>query len=112
MRTSIIIILGIVVGLAIIGGGYDSFFSNVGKGVEKVGESGVAKSVIDKGKALISKIFEKKSVSLENRPENVSKDQMQMALRIKELTDKGEEITYDEYKELGGLVATYDKNWG
>lgn len=112
MKTTIIIILAIIVGLAIIGSGIGSFFSNVGKGVEKVGESGVAKSVIDKGKALISTIFEKQSASLENLSENVSKDQMQMALRIKEITDKGNDITYDEYKELGGLIATYEKNWG
>jgi hypothetical protein len=112
MKTVIIIILVIVVGLAITGGGMGSFFSNVGKGVEKVGESGVAKSVIDKGKSLISTIFETKSATIENLPENVTKDQMQMALRIKELTDKGKDITYDEYKELGGLVATYEKNWG
>lgn len=112
MKTTLLIILLIVVGLAIIGGGIGSFFSDVGKGVEKVGDSGVAKSVIDKGKALISTIFEKQSASLENLPENVSKDQMQIALRIKELTDKGKDITYDEYKELGGLIATYEKKWG
>lgn len=112
MKGIIIFILVILIGLAITGGSIGSFIGDVKNGAEKVGESGVAKSVIDKGKALISKIFEKKSATLENLPENITKAQMQMALRIKDLTDKGKDITYDEYKELGGLVASYEKNWG
>lgn len=112
MKTTIIIILVIVVSLALIGGGVGSFLTDEGRGAEIVGESGVVKSVIEKGKKLISSIFEKQSASLENLPENVSKEQMEIALRIKELTDKGKEITYDEYKELQNLISFYEKKWG
>jgi len=112
MKTIIIVILVIVIGLALIGGGVNSFFSDVGKGVEKVEESGIIQDVIDRGQALISDVFRDQASSVENIPEGVSLEQMQIASRIKELTDKGKEITANEYKELETLIETYERNWG
>ena len=112
MKTIIIIILAIVIGLALIGGGVSSFFSDVGKGVEKIEEAGIIQDAIASGQALISDVFKDQTASLENIPEGVSREQMQIATRIKELTDKGKEITANEYKELDTLIETYQRNWG
>jgi len=112
LKTIIIIILAVVIGLAVIGGGFGSFVGDVEKGAERVEESGVIQAVIEKGSALISEIFKNPDVTLENPPSGVSTEQMQIALRIKELTDKSKEITAAEYKELETLIQTYERNWG
>jgi len=101
----IIIILFVVIGLAVIGGGVFPFLEDVGKGGEKVVESGIFESVFEKSSAIIEDvIFEQSS--------ETSQEEMQIALRIKELNDKGTQITASEYKELQTLIETYERNWG
>ena len=111
MKTIIIVILVIVIALALIGGG-GSFFEDVEKGAEIVEDNAIVQAVIDKGKQLIVAVFEETSASLDNLPQDVSRQQMEIALRIQDLTDKGKEITASEYKELETLIETYENNWG
>ena len=103
----IIIILFVVIGLAVIGGGIFPFLEDVGKGGEKVAESGIFESVFESSSAIIEDVFEGQSSSSE-----ISQEEMQIALRIKELNDKGTQITASEYKELQTLIETYERNWG
>jgi len=107
MKTLLIIAFVVVIGLAIIGGGLVSFVEDVGKGGEKVAESGIFESVFEKSSAIIEDVISESSPS-----GGVSQEEMQIALRIKELNDKGNEITASEYKELQTLIETYERNWG
>lgn len=103
----IIIILFVVIGLAVIGGGIFPFVEDVEKGGEKVIESGIFESVFEKSSTIIEDVISEQSSS-----DEISQEQMQIALRIKELNDKGTQITASEYKELQTLIETYERNWG
>ena len=105
MKTLLIIAFVVVIGLAIIGGGLVSFVEDVEKGGEKVVESGIFESVFEKSSAIIEDVISEQAGE-------TSQEEMQIALRIKELNDKGTEITASEYKELQTLIETYERNWG
>ena len=105
MNTILIIALVVVIGLAIIGGGLFPFVEDVGKGGEKIVESGIFESIFEKSSTIIEDV-------ISNPTGETSQEEMQIALRIKELNDKGTQITASEYKELQTLIETYERSWG
>ena len=98
-----------VIGLAIIGGGVGPFVDNVEKGGEKVYQSDEFQTVLQKGKDIVSKVFD---VKLSLVDDKVSDEQLTMAKRIQQLTNKGNSMSQGEFNELRTLVNTYEKNWG
>ncbi|MGI0055893.1 MAG: hypothetical protein ACREAK_00805 [Nitrosarchaeum sp.] len=109
MKSLLIIVLITVIGLAIIGGGVGPFVDNVEKGGEKVYQSDEFQTVFQKGKDIVSKVFD---VKLSLVDDKVSDKQLAMAQRIQQLTNKGNSISQGEFNELRTLVNTYEKNWG
>ena len=109
MKTLIVIGMIIVIGLAIIGGGFGSFVGNVEEGAEKIENNEVFQKIMNKGKQIVSDFLSdeiKPSVDHE-----INDKQLEIALRIKELTDKGTSMTAKEYEELETLIQTYEGNW-
>ena len=109
MKTLLIFVLITVIGLAIIGGGVGPFVDNVEKGGEKVYQSDEFQTVLQKGKDIVSKVFD---VKLSLVDDKVSDEQFTMAQRIQQLTNKGNSMSQGEFSELRTLVNTYEKNWG
>ena len=108
MKTLLIFVLITVIGLAIIGGGVGPFVDNVEKGGEKVYQSDEFQTVLQKGKDIVSKVFD---VKLSLVDDKVSDEQLTMAKRIQQLTNKGNSMSQGEFNELRTLVNTYEKNW-
>lgn len=69
MKTIIIVVLVIVVGLAILGGGLGSFMSNVGEGTQKIKQSEQVQEI----KEQISSKIESKVAQVDNSIESVPK---------------------------------------
>ena len=109
MKALIIFILFTVVVLAIIGGGVGPFVDNVEKGGEKVYQSDEFQTVLEKGKKIASQVFDLKLSILDDK---VSNDQLAMAQRIQQLSNKGNSMSQGEFNELRTLVDTYERNWG
>ena len=65
MKILIIFLLVIVLGLAILGAGPDSFINNVSDGGEKVAQSKVVEAIIDRGSDAISDITQDDSIILQ-----------------------------------------------
>ena len=65
-----------VIGLAIIGGGVGSFVDNVEKGGEKVYQSDEFQTVLQKGKDIVSNVFD---IKLSLVDDKVSDEQLAMA---------------------------------
>jgi len=99
-----------VVVLAIIGGGIGPFVDNVEKGGDKVYNSDEFQTVLEKGKQIASKVFDLKLSILDD--DKVSNEQLAMAQRIQQLTNKGSSMSQGEFNELRTLVDTYERNWG
>ncbi len=98
------------VGLAIYGGGIGPFFDDVEKGADKVYQSDEFKTVLEKGKSIASDVFGLKLSILDD--DKVSNEQLAMAQRIQQLTNKGSSMSQGEFNELRTLVYTYERNWG
>ena len=109
MKTLLIFVLITVIGLAIIGGGVGPFVDNVEKGGEKVYQSDEFQTVLQKGKDIVSKVFD---VKLSLVDDKVRDEQLAMAQRIQQLTNKGNSMSQSEFNELKNLVNTYEKHWG
>jgi len=99
-----------VVVLAIIGGGVGPFVNNIEKGGEKVYQSDEFQTVLEKGKKIASQVFDLKLSILDD--DKVSNEQLAMAQRIQQLTNKGSSMSQGEFNELRTLVNTYERNWG
>jgi len=99
-----------VVALAIYGGGIGPFFDDVEKGADKVYKSDEFQTVLDKGKNIVSKAFNVKLSIMDD--DKVSNEQLAMAQRIQQLTNKGSSMSQAEFNELRTLVYTYERNWG
>ncbi len=97
------------VGLAIYGGGIGPFLDDVEKGADKVYKSDEFQTVLDKGKNIVSKAFD---VKLSLVDDKMSNEQLVMAQRIQQLTNKGSSMSQGEFNELRTLVYTYERNWG
>jgi len=110
LKTLIIFILITVLALAIIGGGVGPFLDDVEKGGNKVYQSDEFQTVLEKGKSIASKVFDLKLSILDN--DKVSDEQLSMAQRIQQLTNKGSSMSQGEFNELRTLVDTYERNWG
>lgn len=109
MKTLIIFVLTSVVALSIIGSGWASFFGNVERGADKVYQSDEFQTVFEKGKIIASKVFDLKLSILDDK---ASSEQIAVAQKIQELTNKGSSMSQHEFNELKTLVATYERNWG
>ena len=109
MKSLVIFVLITVIALAIIGGGVGPFVDNVEKGGEKVYQSDEFQTVLQKGKDIVSNVFD---IKLSLVDDKVSDEQLAMAKRIQQLTNKGNSMSQGEFNELRTLVNTYEKNWG
>ena len=65
MKTLIIFLLVVVLGLVALGGGSESFINNVGDGGEKVAQSKVVESIIERGSDAVYDITEGDSMILQ-----------------------------------------------
>jgi micrococcal nuclease len=66
MKTIIIIVLAVIVGLVIIGGGVDAFFSNIGEGTEKVKQNEKLQEVKEQISSKITSKVEQFDTVIEN----------------------------------------------
>ena len=109
MKSLIIFVLITVVTLSIIGSGVGPFFDNVEKGADKVYQSDEFQTVLEKGKKVASQVLNLKLALVDSK---VSNEQLAIAQRIQELTNKGGSMSEHEFNELKTLVEKYERKWG